>query len=610
MERTSTIATYIRRFRGPPTSREERERAREEREKDFWWVDKASQNEKPQRSEVHELQQSRDVDALSNDVYYDEDLDSMHSQMSRSTHDQAMSMDELATASPPSSPLAVPPPPPTPPPHLDTINEASEENVPPRRSPDLDESTLDVIAGLPSPAHSSIESLLHSDARQMTSMSTHRSFDEPLNQEKAPSLSINSSIESSWYASRPEDVLVEDPEVTIQRLRSRLGLPSLWTEDTLNSHLIDSPFSPSIEPLSFAPPTQHFFYGGDVMSVSPSSFDLTIERRLSAFQLDVPSVAVSPTSAFPNDYVNLGEAHESVAKSTEEDLFECQPENLESSKTKRVSVENESAIELPHEDSNDVDAFNPSNENQQTDTATTGESPPEEESRQVSRPESTADIPMEIADTSNEKKEEVSTEYKKSIGIAFRNRNHLPLPPIHPEVKDKESPDQVTSIFDEMEAIDAPAEIYQVYDAGQTSSDDLLAKAPDSNGPLKDIAKVTSSSEAEDIAVGDIVDNLVTSVVLSWADGAKTPVINSEPKTEERGDSNEPEVRDKQVDKTKLLDQQPSVALASEDLAQDTLLEEEDFSYLDDDIVRMLVQRILLCEEALAILNARKVLGH
>ncbi|KAH9154971.1 hypothetical protein AeRB84_003010 [Aphanomyces euteiches] len=602
MERTSTIATYIRRFRGPPTSREERERAREEREKDFWWVDKASQSEKPQRSEVHELQQSRDVDALSNDVYYDEDLDSMHSQMSRSTHDQAMSMDELATASPPSSRLAVPPPPPSPQPHRDTINEALEENVLPRRSPDFDESTLDVIAGLPSPAHSSIESLLHSDAGQMTSMSTYRSFDGPLNQEKAPSLSINSSIESSWYASRPEDVLVEDPEVTIQRLRSRLGLPSLWTEDTLNSHLSDSPFSPSIEPLSFAPPMQHCFYGGDVMSVSPSSFDLTRERRLSAFQLDVPSVAMSPTSACPSDNVNLGEAHEFVAKSTEECLFECQPENLESSKTKRVSVKNESA------DSDGVDAFNPSN--QQTDTATTGESLPEEESRQVSRPESTAEIPVETADTSNEKKEDASTEHKKSIGIAFRNRNHLPLPPIHPEVKDKESPDQVTSTFDEMEAIDAPAEMYQVYDAVQTSSDDLVANAPDSNGAIKDIAKVTSSSEAEEIAVGDIVDNLVTSVVLSWADEAKTPVVNSEPQSEERGDLNEPEVCGKQVEKTKLLDPQPSVALASEDLAQDTLLEEEDFSYLDDDIARMLVQRILLCEEALAILNARKVLGH
>ncbi len=44
----STIAAYIRRFRGPPTSREERESARQDRTQDFWWVGRKTTS--PERS--------------------------------------------------------------------------------------------------------------------------------------------------------------------------------------------------------------------------------------------------------------------------------------------------------------------------------------------------------------------------------------------------------------------------------------------------------------------------------------------------------------------------------------------------------------------------------
>ncbi|RHY41403.1 hypothetical protein DYB34_009708 [Aphanomyces astaci] len=139
----STIAAYIRRFRGPPTSREER--SRKDRAQDFWWVDK--------------------------------------------------------TTSP------------------DTSRGSVQEQLADLNDEDGNAETNDNDGGDASASVASYEEV--SGNRGGGSMS--------------------SSIESTWYSVHPDDVLVEDPEVTIHRLRSRLGL-------------LDAPSYASVG-IAFRPPT-------------------------------------------------------------------------------------------------------------------------------------------------------------------------------------------------------------------------------------------------------------------------------------------------------------------------------------------------------------------
>ncbi|KAF0755220.1 hypothetical protein AaE_005047, partial [Aphanomyces astaci] len=241
----STIAAYIRRFRGPPTSREER--SRKDRAQDFWWVDKTTSPDTSRGSVQEQLADLNDDDgnAETNDndggdasasVASYEEVSGNHA-----ASDKAMSMDELsatiepitsnARPSPPPSPPPPPPPPSTPLPFDDSFaGQRSDSFVQPSRPLAMD-NDLHALNKLhefhPSFwddfASNRSSSIMDSHVDiPATFSSTHLHMDGLDAQGGGGSMS--SSIESAWYSVHPDDVLVEDPEVTIHRLRSRLGL--------------------------------------------------------------------------------------------------------------------------------------------------------------------------------------------------------------------------------------------------------------------------------------------------------------------------------------------------------------------------------------------------
>ncbi|OQR97749.1 hypothetical protein ACHHYP_20459 [Achlya hypogyna] len=219
-----TIAAYIERFRGPPTSRQERERSRSASKREFWWIAERKSDgasswaaedfddlDTPTHDEVRSSTESaplnvscgegrqRNTNAVCVDCTAEEEVKRSDGSFAHSEADDDLYDHEGSASEPPS-------PPPSP---LIAAQPATTENE--------DEHQWNLLSPLSSPKNDGM----------IAPMS-------PLNRtDDLEAMSVGSSltdtIDPQWYV-RPEEVLVEDPEVTIQRLRQRLGLSSFATE--------------------------------------------------------------------------------------------------------------------------------------------------------------------------------------------------------------------------------------------------------------------------------------------------------------------------------------------------------------------------------------------
>ncbi|RHZ39405.1 hypothetical protein DYB26_014309, partial [Aphanomyces astaci] len=217
-----------------------------ERAQDFWWVDKTTSPDTSRGSVQEQLADLNDEDgnAETNDNDGGDASASVASYEevsgNRTASDKAMSMDELsatiepitsnARASPPPSPPP-PPPPSTPLPFDDSFaGQSIDSFVQPSGSLAMD-NDLHALNKL----HEFHPSFWDDFASNRSSSFMDSHVDVPATfsstnlhvdglDAQGGGGSMSSSIESTWYSVHPDDVLVEDPEVTIHRLRSRLGL--------------------------------------------------------------------------------------------------------------------------------------------------------------------------------------------------------------------------------------------------------------------------------------------------------------------------------------------------------------------------------------------------
>ncbi|ETV99246.1 hypothetical protein H310_07996 [Aphanomyces invadans] len=634
-EKGSTIAAYIRRFRGPPTSREER--SREYRAQDFWWLDKRSALEEAHGRAQHQLSRmDDDVDDQSK-AWDDIDGHTISSSREYADHtasDTVMSMNELsastdlvasslqplntAPASPP------PPPPPSPPSLLNGISFTSSANS--SDAPPLPCSTA-AVDDLLSPkrtnnddsafryVHDELGSSLWEDIGP--NVSSTSSCAPRVNVPLAgpypgmdgldDEVSMSSSIESAWYAVRPEDVLMEHPEVTIQRLRSRLGLMPLTSTSSL-------PLSRAVR--SFR--TDVSGVDDSTLSLDPS-FDMApyanaVGSRISLespprVPSDAPSrlvrdEVISPMVAEPAFLAPARAMHFPVFKVTTMApwILEPQvapPDTFASSVLSTAPIRGERFSEFVHPAS--VDAPNAAAQVARDEADTTfklNESDPREQdtpraAEQLPSAHSTPQQaePANVSPSASSSSSGQTPPKRPSVGIAFRA-------PIHPRRS--------------VETYKAPTD-----------------ESPTPGPPPPE--------------VGHVVEELVSSVVLSWVEASSVVEAPTEVEAPSEMEAHvdafatTPLLQEEQVvveaevaDDIPFLQRDHGMVVGrrscsptggSADTAAEkptcpsdesewdhNVLDNDTCEFLNDDVVRMLVQRILLCEEALAIMNARNVL--
>ncbi|RHZ10762.1 hypothetical protein DYB26_008544 [Aphanomyces astaci] len=235
--------------------------------------------------------------------------------------------------------------------------------------------------------------------------------------------------------------------------------------------------------------------------------------------------------------------------------------------------------------------------------------------------------------------EEVSGNHAASdkaiVGIAFRpptSRPDLPVGATHNAV-----PIQVTGTAPSPNA--EPGQVTGTAPSPNAEPGQVTGTAPSPNAVPVQVTGTAPSAEED---VGDVVEGLVASVVLSWVAAApvvSVPVVDPidliDPIDDDDGRdedmrpniaSRPPDPNDDRivsVDASMRPEQPRDSAVDPDEPHASMLLEARDWDqhapspqeveddddtckYLDDDVVRMLVHRILLCEEALAILNSRQ----
>ncbi|RHZ05413.1 hypothetical protein DYB37_011548 [Aphanomyces astaci] len=225
-----------------------------------------------------------------------------------------------------------------------------------------------------------------------------------------------------------------------------------------------------------------------------------------------------------------------------------------------------------------------------------------------------------------------------SVGIAFRpptSRPDLPVGATHNAV-----PGQVTGTTPTPNAV--PIQVTGTTPTPNAVPGQVTGTTPTPNAVPIQVTGTTPSAEED---VGNVVEGLVASVVLSWVAAApvvSVPVVNPIDLIDPIDDNDDDDGRDEDMrtnaaspppdpndDRIVSVDasmrpEQPRDSAVDPDVPHaSVLLEARDWDqhapflqeveddddtckYLDDDVVRMLVHRILLCEEALAILNARQ----
>ncbi|RHZ01494.1 hypothetical protein DYB35_012597 [Aphanomyces astaci] len=239
-----------------------------------------------------------------------------------------------------------------------------------------------------------------------------------------------------------------------------------------------------------------------------------------------------------------------------------------------------------------------------------------------------------------------------SVGIAFRpptSRPDLPLGATHNAV-----PVQVTGTAPSTNAV--PGQVTGTAPSTNAVPGQVTGTAPSTNAvpgqvtgtappPNAVPGQVTGTAPSAEEDVGNVVEGLVASVVLSWVAAApvvSVPVVNPidlidpiDPIDDDdsRGEdmrtnvaSPPPDPNDDRIVSVdaSMRPEQPRDSAVDPDVPHASMLleardwdqhapspqevedDDDTCKYLDDDVVRMLVHRILLCEEALAILNARQ----
>ncbi|EQC36551.1 hypothetical protein, variant [Saprolegnia diclina VS20] len=548
----STIAAYIERFRGPATSRQERARSREASKREFWWI--ADEKETEEHG-VEAIDDAASVEAASVSVasemashHVDDDLEEEEEKPAEEDQRQEHSVVLSEPPSPPASPVA---------------SDMTQHDS--RRSLDRDEheekapydeqaekasyGEQDLWASL-----SPLSSPKHDDSSALSGR--HDDFE---------AISVDSSLTDTvgpqWYV-RPEEVLIEDPEVTIQRLRQRLGLSGFdparqhveWnaplTFPDWSQAIDDYMHLDNTDPPGFPSPA-FFQVGASFADEMPQATPLAVAVDICEHpEQPAPATVIAPSSPLASPLVapldNSPYRLDPPAPTPEHD--DIAPE------VTTINLQVAAMIEMDQQAAHD--AASPTVPSREPPTSSTAPS--------MDAPALPPRPPRR--------------------GIAFGKV----LAPLVVESMPQAAMAQLDSVAE-----------------NETS-------VPEDTAPTM---------------LASIMDDLVTSVVTSWVDPAPAPATACEPR-ESPALPAEPPILAKDTPalaeetlapilEPPILHEEPpkaeSLAQREDDVKQTECSSDADpmdsiAEFLDDDIVRALVHRVLVCEEALAILRARAVM--
>ncbi|KDO23561.1 hypothetical protein SPRG_10754 [Saprolegnia parasitica CBS 223.65] len=205
----STIAAYIERFRGPATSRQERARSRDASKREFWWIADEKEGEEHRLEAIADAASPSRASELASHMETDDDLEEEEpAEDQRQEHSVVFSEPPSPPASPAASDKTL---------HDDSrsLGQGEHEDKAPYNE---QEEKASYAEQDPWASLSPLSSPKHDDSM---SLSSRRDDLEAI----SVASSLTDTVGPQWYV-RPEEVLIEDPEVTIQRLRQRLGLSS------------------------------------------------------------------------------------------------------------------------------------------------------------------------------------------------------------------------------------------------------------------------------------------------------------------------------------------------------------------------------------------------